>query len=214
MDDTCRIDDCDKPIRYRRNRLCKMHQQRLDRNGRTDLRPPAEKKPCSVEGCTNLTRSGSAALCPKHYHRQYRHGDIAKTAAKTDVSVSKGRRYRTRYAPNHPTANCRGRAYEHRMVLHDQIGPGAHPCHWCGTEVQWKPTADEAPLHVDHLDGDGANNDPTNLVASCRRCNSARASQARERALREAGWWSGNDTVARLGVRRPLVEPEQALADR
>lgn len=208
MNDTCRIDDCVKPINHKRNQLCKMHQSRLDRHGHTNLtRRPAVKKPCAIDDCTNLTRSGSADLCPMHYHRQYRHGDVTMTAVGAPITASQGRRYRHVSATSHPMSNNHGIAYEHRVVLYDHIGEGPHHCHWCETEVHWKPTDDQTALHVDHLDGDGANNHPANLVPACRTCNSGRAAQERARALRAAGWWSVNDTVGKLGTRRTPIDP-------
>jgi hypothetical protein len=69
----------------------------------------------------------------------------------------------------HPLAEKRGQVYEHRLVLYEAIGPKPQRCHWCATTVEWNST-----LHVDHLDGDKTNNTPTNLVASCGRCNRAR----------------------------------------
>lgn len=74
------------------------------------------------------------------------------------------------------------------MVLFDAIGPGEHPCHWCGWPVSWdvvyRAGSDvlaerwEA-LIADHLDGDRANNDPANLVPSCPYDNSNRGGMAR-----------------------------------
>lgn len=101
-----------------------------------------------------------------------------------------------------------GRAYEHRVVLYDAIGPGPHECHWCGTRIDWLVKGDPANLLPDHLNGDGSDNRIDNLVPSCMPCNSARGSQARSDALRDAGWWSNNDTVAQLrsGGRRTRIE--------
>lgn len=63
-------------------------------------------------------------------------------------------------------------AYQHRYVLYEKIGPGAHPCHWCGKMVEWggKPR-----LVTDHLNENRHDNDPDNLVPACVRCNSKRA---------------------------------------
>jgi hypothetical protein len=144
-----------------------------------------------------------------HYHRQYRHGDVNAVAHESGVTASLGRRYRTKYAPQHPLAGKRGIVYVHRMVLFDAIGPGAHACHWCGTAVEWTRKGEPRELQPDHLNGDGADNRVENLVPACRGCNTGRGSQARHDALRGAGFWSVNDTIAELksGGRAKRVEP-------
>lgn len=155
---------------------------------------------CSVEGCPKPGRSKApGVMCKMHYHRWYRHRDLDRTAKATTVTASLGRRYRTVPAKGHPVAMANGRAYEHRFVLYERIGPGPHECHWCGTEVRWAPKGDPPfELQPDHLNNDGADNRPENLAPSCRSCNITRGLQRRSDALREAGWWSGSDTVARL----------------
>lgn len=64
---------------------------------------------------------------------------------------------------------------EHRIVLYDKVGPGVHPCHWCERPVAWWPVKGQQKLVTDHLDDDGLNNASENVVASCTRCNAARA---------------------------------------
>lgn len=131
-----------------------------------------------------------------HYHRMYRHGSLERTAA--DVYVGRPRRYRTVAAKGHPLAGVNGRAYEHRVVLYDAIGPGPHPCYWCGDLVDWAPKGTPGELQPDHLNDDGGDNRLENLAPSCRRCNTTRAIQRRSDILRERGWWSVNDTIAEL----------------
>jgi hypothetical protein len=72
---------------------------------------------------------------------------------------------------DHPLASPRGRGAlaEHRVILYDKLGPGPHPCHWCGTMRDWGGGTEG--IYVDHLDRDGLNNDPDNLVPSCFLCN-------------------------------------------
>ena len=160
---------------------------------------------CGVPGCEKAPRSPRAELCPMHYHRWYRHGSVDKVA--TGVRTGKGRRYRFISAKGHPMATASGRAYEHRVVLYDLIGPGPHECYWCGTSVEWGPRGAPDELQPDHLNNDGGDNRPENLVPSCRRCNTGRGSQARADALRSMGWWSSNDTIASCAVqmRKPRV---------
>jgi hypothetical protein len=144
-----------------------------------------------------------------HYHRKYRHGSVNAVATGSGISASQGRRYLSVYAPGHPISSRNGKAYVHRVVLFDAIGPGRHACHWCGKSVTWDSTRGDADcLAVDHLNGVGDDNRLANLVPCCWGCNTARGQQARARALREAGWWSGHDTISHLrtGGRRPAVE--------
>lgn len=162
---------------------------------------------CTVDGCSKPLRSKFALYCAMHYHRWYRHGDPGKVATKSGVSVSLGRRYRRVHIAGHPLADASNGVWEHRAVLYDKIGLGPHPCHWCGTPVDWVARDQPDALQVDHLNNDGGDNRPENLVPSCRPCNVGRGSQRREDALREAGWWSNNDTRANLKNqrRRPRV---------
>jgi hypothetical protein len=167
-----------------------------------------EKRTCTVPECDNKPRSGSAEWCAKHYHRWYRHGSVETTATGTPVTASRGRRYRLLELPSHPLARRAGKVWEHRVVLYDAIGAGAHPCHWCTVLVRWDATrGDSDCLMVDHLNGIGDDNRLANLVPSCSACNTSRAQQARADALRDAGWWSSHDTIASLrsGSRRERI---------
>jgi len=158
---------------------------------------------CPVTDCTKPSRGGAGSLCPMHYHRQYRHGSTGISARNAHTpSVSHGRDYRTVMAHDHPLAPPSGRMYVHRVVLYDAIGPGTHACHWCQRPITWNADEKRNALVPDHLNGIGSDNRRSNLVPSCLRCNSVRAQQARSRALRAAGWWSRNDTIAQLRGRR------------
>lgn len=196
---TCNVEKCNRESSALG--MCNLHYQR-QLSGRPLIQPEkVVHETCTVEGCDKKPRSTYAELCGMHYHRLYRHGGVDRTAR--DISVAGPRRYRTVQAPGHPLAGANGKAYEHRVVLYDEIGPGPHACHWCGESIDWLPKGAPGELQPDHLNNDGGDNRPENLVPSCRRCNITRAIQRRSDALRERGWWSVNDTIAELkGTRR------------
>jgi hypothetical protein len=104
----------------------------------------------------------------------------AKLAYWSDKPQGAG--YRFLRVTGHPLADAKGVVREHRLLLYGRIGPGPHPCHWCGKQLDWrsvsKPNLPEGvePLTVDHLDEDKRNNDAANLVPSCHRCNIRRSS--------------------------------------
>ena len=169
---------------------------------------------CSVPDCHKSPRSKGSALCPMHYHRQYRHGSVDRVSTGAPKSGC-GRRYQTEIAKGHPLAKAGNKVYVHRRVLFDTIGPGVHQCHWCKAEVEWfLMKNDPRSLHVDHLNDIGDDNRIENLVPSCQRCNGLRAAQRRAVALRERGFWSVNDTIQRLKSetqrRKPLIEDQIA----
>lgn len=76
--------------------------------------------------------------------------------------------------PKHPLARPDGRVGMHRLVLYESLGPGEHPCHWCQKLLVWGEGTVKGILTVDHLDGNHRNNDLSNLVAACHRCNVTR----------------------------------------
>jgi len=163
---------------------------------------------CTVVGCDKPSRSNAPSMCPMHYHRWYRHGSTDRVSSASGLTASHGRRYRYISAAGHPLAGKSGRVYEHRKVLYDTIGPGQHPCHWCSATVEWLPKGQPGALVVDHVNGYGDDNRPENLVPTCYSCNTTRALQARSKVLRQAGWWSHNDTIASLkqgGRRAPIA---------
>lgn len=156
------------------------------------------ERTCAIPGCPKPPRSGKAEWCKMHYHRWYRHGSTDRVATTAGITASLGRRYKSVYLPDHPLANKYGQVYEHRVVLHAVIGVGPHSCHWCNRQIDWLPKSDPDHIQPDHLNGLGDDNRPENLVPSCHGCNTTRGLQARADALRAAGWWSHNDTVAAL----------------
>lgn len=83
--------------------------------------------------------------------------------------------------PGHPLTTRGHSIGEHRLVLWDKIGPGTHPCFYCGTPVTWSPgkRTRKGALVVEHLDYNIRNNNPDNLVPSCHPCNSDRRRKKR-----------------------------------
>ena len=91
--------------------------------------------------------------------------------------------YPSFYDPNHFLSPGDGSRHGHRnanvllsrAVLYDKIGPGKHPCHWCGRIVEWMVGGHRGvkpgQLVADHLDKNPENNSPDNLVPSCQSCN-------------------------------------------
>lgn len=82
-------------------------------------------------------------------------------------------------ASDHPLATACGAVGTHRLVLFDKIGPEPQPCHWCSRPLDWFVRGARR-LIVDHLDNDGCNNDPSNLVPCCMRCNAWRGRNPKE----------------------------------
>ena len=125
---------------------------------------------CEFEGC------GSPAYhprrwCNRHYSQLNRYGVMGESHALVSAPFTVHSAGYRRLRPDaHPLADSSGYVFEHRAVLYDKIGPGVHPCHWCGRELIWREG-----LEVDHIDFDRANNAPANLVPSCHRCNTGRA---------------------------------------
>lgn len=139
------------------------------------------KATCSIDGCAKRSRSGVNPYCEMHYYRTRRHGDPMTVKAVSGVAMTSNG-YVLAHLPNHPQARTAstlsGWVLAHRATLYDDIGPGVHPCHWCGCPVDWGKSypADLDALVVDHLDEDKTNNDPSNLVPACNACNSTRGS--------------------------------------
>lgn len=86
---------------------------------------------------------------------------------------------RNLYRPDHPLAGTNGYVAEHRAVLYEKIGPGQHSCHWCGITVAWTTrlvgTGHRGMLVADHVNTNGLDNRPENLVPACQGCNATRA---------------------------------------
>lgn len=75
--------------------------------------------------------------------------------------------------PGHPLTQGRAEPLieSHRLVLYERIGPGEHPCHWCGRVVRWKAGLSRDSLIADHVDNNPKNNSLDNIVPACVGCN-------------------------------------------
>lgn len=169
---TCSILDCDRSSYVRG--WCTKHYQRWLAHG-DPLRSLNDDRPrvCTVDDCYESVKGHG--LCEKHYMRAWRHeGDVTAGEGRYGSGwPAKG--YVSTARTGHPLARAKGQVQMHRLVLFHEIGEGPHRCHWCHRSIAWTYGMVEWGLVVDHVDGDGSNNDPANLVPSCQRCNTWRA---------------------------------------
>lgn len=161
---------CGKPFtrKHGKHRFCSKDCQQRAAGRRRDRRKLPTPPPCSIEGCDGPRRSQTAAWCEMHYGRWRRNGD-PELLQEPRPFYANDRGYIKLRQPGHPLADPQGYIYEHRAVAYRVAGPGPQPCFWCGVQLVW-----DRNLHIDHLDHNRGNNDPDNLVISCRRCNTSR----------------------------------------
>ena len=77
--------------------------------------------------------------------------------------------------PGHPLAGSRGLVLKYRMIVYDAIGPGPHPCRWCGRLLEWRYGLVPDAIVIDHINHDSTDNSLENLAVSCQRCNTSRS---------------------------------------
>lgn len=139
-----------------------------------------DARSCAFEGCDQPAYQ-RRNWCNRHYFQLYRNGAMGVDKSRAGRTWAHSHGYSIRTA-DHPLALRRkdGAVYVHRLVLWEMLGPGSHPCHWCGNPVTWA-VSHPAPgaLEVDHVDGDKGNNASANLVPSCHGCNTRRANGRR-----------------------------------
>lgn len=178
----CTAPGCEKPMARSRADYCAMHYARKYRTGSLELleRDYASHHLCSIDGCHRQARNKNG-LCGTHHEAQKRHGDPLGKATFAYRSIAYGYVILRVPAGSHPLArkaDKHGTAQvpEHRVVLYASVGPGAHPCHWCGRVVRWEGTwpKDADALVPDHLNHKRDDNRLENLVVSCMPCNVSR----------------------------------------
>lgn len=120
----CSIKDCAED-KYAHN-LCKKHNQRRYKTGRTDLAPrvPHNKtfqEVCIVEGCDK--KFLAKYMCQKHYKSFVAWLDkdrVTEDWEKYSKADEKG--YTKLYRPTHPNATKYGMIMEHRLVMESIVG--------------------------------------------------------------------------------------------
>lgn len=183
LDRVCTAGGCDRKVQYRIDGTgwCNMHGRRVRVYGSPDVvRRVASYagQECSVDGCTKRPRRNG--MCEWHSDQLRTWGDPLMRTNKAPGGAGSVRKdgYRVLTSHGHPLADQWGHVLEHRVVLYDKIGPGEHPCHWCGAAVRWE-TGRAAGITADHVDFDRSNNNPANLVPSCNACNVRRSCNRR-----------------------------------
>lgn len=172
----CSVADCGRRAVARG--WCLMHYKRWRKHGAPDVvtrvRDPG--RPCAVQGCAR--KFFCQRWCKLHYQRWAKYGDPLGAHAFAGSVTAAG--YRQRFRPDHVLATRSGMLFEHREVLYAKIGPGAHPCHWCGRLVRWDIPVNRGGLALvtDHLNDSRLDNRPENLEPSCIRCNTKRGRDA------------------------------------
>jgi hypothetical protein len=120
----CTVDNCAE-LKYAHN-LCKKHNSRRYRTGRTDLGPrvPWNKGPnevCIIDGCN--TKHLSKGFCQKHWKSFTAWIDKDRVSEDWQkYSPTKEKGYVKLYRPNHPNTTKYGMIMEHRLVMEEMVG--------------------------------------------------------------------------------------------
>lgn len=170
----CASPECDGDPKWRSDGrgLCDKHYDKArasERRQRRKLDLPL----CTHQGCARKVQFGRTDFCRGHLHHFMKSGEVG-IPENAGERLKQGRYLWRKEHVGHPICNSRGMTSVHRLVLFNAIGPGAHPCHWCGIEVEWRRGNYLGSLVVDHLDENRLNNRLENLVPSCTNCNSSR----------------------------------------
>lgn len=146
--------------------------------------------------------------CRKHVFSLERKANISRALMGTFHGVSAAGSFIDAYGYrvltgqwSHPLALASGVVQEHRKVLYAKTGPGPHRCYHCDKVIDWKSSVRGTDLCVDHLDDDRLNNDPTNLVPSCFRCNWGRNRQLKTHCIHGHEYTDENTYINSSGRR-------------
>jgi hypothetical protein len=144
---------------------------------------------CGQEFTPKAWNNRPRLFCSRACYNRNRRGRLRKEKIEGRMTRVKG----------HPIAPPSGTVAVARVTLYDRIGPGPHPCHWCGVEVDWKTGLVPGALIADHLNWDRSDDSPENLVAACLPCNTNRQREVQNRALVPGELtvvWGGSPTRA------------------
>lgn len=169
----CTVDGCTTPGTSKG--MCGRHYQRWCTWGTTaDIDRRYRASICTIEGCGRI--GNNRGLCLMHAKRVRRNGTAETRPVGAAPPPRVGKYRRVFVGKDHPLAHARGTVWAHRLALYEAIGPGEHPCHWCGVLVHWEARWPASPdgLCADHIDNNRENNDPSNLVPACGPCNTSR----------------------------------------
>jgi hypothetical protein len=121
----CTVENCIEP-KYAHN-LCKLHNQRRYKTGRTDLGPRVPWNKSGIEICVwdeCESKYLAKGFCSKHYSsfkawldKDRCYEDRSKQNKQKD---SQG--YILLYKPEHPNCSVKGHYSEHRLVMEQTIG--------------------------------------------------------------------------------------------
>lgn len=133
----------------------------------------------------NICETCGASFEPKRHTRNGRYcsGECYYARGPDGPRKASVKRPRRVMAKTHPLADSHGRVALARLNLYEKVGPGTHPCNWCGRELIWKFGIFPDAIVTDHLDWNNTNDDPENLVVSCHSCNARRAAPGRRTAI-------------------------------
>jgi len=150
---------------------------------------------CKIDGCDRDAMYQKQQVCQKHYFRKMRYGSYELVKPQYKVGHSCG--YIQVREPSHILANSRGYVYEHRFVYYEQVSKEINSCDMCGISIGW------GDAHIDHIDHNRKNNNPSNLRPLCNGCNTWRDRDSTkdgqqftyEGKTQNAGAWAKEDSV-------------------
>lgn len=121
----CTVKDCTKP-KYSNN-LCRLHNNRMSRTGKTDLGPRVPWNKSGIEVCVmdDCTKKYIAkGFCSRHYRAfkawMDKDRSVLNRAKNNPTKDQYG--YVIVYVPNHPNCSVSGQYPEHRLVMEEMIG--------------------------------------------------------------------------------------------